>query len=112
MPLTAVTARHGRIFRDAHMAIPAYLTKDERRLSFHDLYVHFDRVGREDRPALSPASIKKYVGGLSAIISSVLEEYDLDGNPMARIRMIGEKRGRVVAQTERRPFTDAHMHKI
>ena len=33
-------------------------------------------------------------------------------DPMARIRMIGEKRGRVVAQTERRPFTDAHMHKI
>lgn len=112
MPLTSVTARHGRIFRDAHMAIPAYLTKEERERSFHDLYVHFDRVGRDDRDALAPATVKKFVGGLSAIISSVVEEYDLDGNPMARIRVAGEKNGRVAAQTERRPFTDAHMHKI
>lgn len=112
LPLTSVTARHGRIFRDAHMAIPAYLTKEERERSFHDLYVHFDRVGRDDRDPLAPATVKKFVGGLSAIISSVVEEYDLDGNPMARIRVAGEKNGRVIAETERRPFTDAHMHKV
>ena len=110
--LRDVTARHGRIFRDAHMTIPAYLTEEERKQSFHDLYVHFDRVGRGDRPALAPASVKKFVGGLSAIFSSVLEEYDLDGNPMARIRVPTEKNGRVAVQTERRPFTDAHMYKI
>jgi integrase len=112
LPLTAITARHGRIFRDAHMAIPAYLTKEERERSFHDLYVHFDRVGRDDRPALARGTVKKFVGGLAAIISSVVEEYDLDGNPMSRIRVVGEKNGRVAAETERRPFTDAHMHKI
>jgi integrase len=112
LPLHEVTARHGRIFRDAHMAIPAYLTEEERKRSFHDLYVHFDKAGHEERPSLAPASIKKYVGGLSAIFSAVLEEYDLDGNPMARIRLPGEKKGRVAAQTERRPFTDAHMQRI
>lgn len=112
LPLSSVTARHGRIFRDAHMAIPVYLTKEERQRSFHDLYVHFDRVGREERDALAPATVKKFVGGLSAIISSVVEEYDLDGNPLARIRVAGEKNGRVASETERRPFTDAHMQKI
>ena len=112
IPLGKITARHGRIFRDAHMIIPAHLTREERKRSFRDLYEQFDRNGRGDRPALAPASVKKFIGGLSAILAVSVEEFDLDANPMSRIRIPGEKRGRIKPEIDRRPFSDFHLEKI
>lgn len=112
LPAKDVTPDLGQAYANAIELLPSPLSAAERAQPFRDLVAHLLRHGRGDRAKLAPASVKKFTGGMSAIFAAAEKAFGLAGNPFAKIKVTGQKNGKVRVQQPRRPFTEEMMTKI
>lgn len=92
-------------FRDALVVMPAALPKSERTLPFADLVVRYQ--SRNDLKRVQPASVKKYLGSIQALLSFAFQERFIPQNVSAGIKVEGYTK-----KSDRRPFTKAELQQL
>lgn len=92
-------------FRDAVALMPNSMPRAHRILAFVDQYALYSR--REDLDRVMPASIKKYLGAIQALLGFAFQERYIPANVAAGIKVEGySKKG------DRRPFTKDELARL
>jgi integrase len=100
-----ITANDCFEFRDALAKMPRRMPHAHRQLAFTDAQAIY--AGLPDAPRVAPPSIKKYLGGIQALLSFAFQERFLPANPAAGIRVDGYHRS-----SSRRPFTKDELRQL
>lgn len=100
-----VTAEDCFEFRDAVAVMPSSMPRAHRSLTFIDKFALYSR--RDDLERVMPASIKKYLGAIQALLGFAFQERFIPSNVAAGIKVEGyTKKG------DRRPFTRDELAKL
>ncbi|PZU59864.1 MAG: integrase [Sphingobium sp.] len=92
-------------FRDAVAKMPASMSRAHRSLAFVDQYALYAR--REDLERVKPASVKKYLGAIQALLGFAFQERFIPANVSAGIKVEGYSKS-----SDRRPFTHDELSKL
>jgi integrase len=92
-------------YRDAVAQMPKSMPRPHRKLAFVDQHALYSR--RVDLDRVMPASIKKYLGAIQALLGFAFQERYIPANVAAGIKVEGySKKG------DRRPFTKDELGKL
>lgn len=92
-------------FRDAVALMPNSMPRAHRKLAFVDQYTLYAK--RDDLDRVMPASVKKYLGAIQALLGFAFQERYIPANVAAGIKVEGySKKG------DRRPFTKDELAKL
>ncbi|QDZ06933.1 site-specific integrase [Sphingomonas panacisoli] len=92
-------------YRDAVAQMPKSMPRTHRKLAFVDQHALYSR--RDDLDRVMPASIKKYLGAIQALLGFAFQERYIPANVAAGIKVEGySKKG------DRRPFTKDELAKL
>ncbi|MFK3889788.1 DUF6538 domain-containing protein [Sphingomonas sp. NPDC079357] len=89
-------------YRDALEVMPASMPRAQRRLPFADLVTLYE--SRTDVVRVKPASVKKYLGAIQALLGFAFQERFIPANVAAGIKVEGHSK-----KSNRRPFTRAEL---
>ena len=92
-------------YRDAQAVMPASMSRPERALPFAELVARYER--RVDVKRVTPASVKKYLGAIQALLGFAFQERFIPANVAAGIRVEGYGK-----KSERRPFTRKELARL
>ncbi len=92
-------------FRDAVSAMPASMPRAHRNLTFLDQYTIYSR--REDMQRVMPASVKKYLGAIQALLGFAFQERFISANVSAGIKVDGYTK-----RSDRRSFTPDELKRL
>lgn len=92
-------------FRDAVSAMPASMSRAHRKLAFVDQYALYG--SREDLARVKPASVKKYLGAIQALLGYAFQEQFVPANVAAGIKVEGYTK-----RSGRRSFTRDELAKL
>lgn len=92
-------------FRDAVTRMPASMPRANRNLAFVDQHALYGQ--REDIRRVTPASVKKYLGAVQALLGFAFQERFIPTNVAAGIKVEGYSK-----VSDRRPFTHDELAKL
>lgn len=92
-------------FRDALVVMPKSMPRTLRSMSFRDLHAIY--AARRDVARVDPATTKKYLGAIQALLSCAFQEQWIPSNPGAGIKVKGYSK-----RSDRRPFTTDELAKL
>lgn len=92
-------------YRDALAVMPASMPRAQRALPFTELVARYE--GRNDVLRVAPASVKKYLGAVQALLGLVFQEQFIPANVAAGIKVEGYSK-----KSDRRPFAKDELTRL
>lgn len=105
IPVSMITGDHLYNFRDAVASLPKAMPRADRDLTFN---ARLTKYGRADAPKVAPASVKRRLGHLQALLTHAFNQRWINANTGSGIRIEGYSK----KTSGRRPFLDDELARL